>query len=108
MKYNFYCLTFFRRDKKSRSRSPEKKKSKSPSPNVHKLAFREGELRVKDEPLNKVTSCLHLGQSNIKGLLLKHELVEKKTYPLELKQTLLKNMSTVYLEQVKLFIFNTI
>ncbi|XP_071106220.1 probable ATP-dependent RNA helicase DDX46 [Haliotis cracherodii] len=41
-----------KREKKSKSRSPEKK-VKSPSPSAEKVLHREGELRVKDEPLNK-------------------------------------------------------
>ncbi|XP_060075225.1 probable ATP-dependent RNA helicase DDX46 [Ylistrum balloti] len=42
-----------KRDKRSRSKTPEKSKTKGDSSPERKLQFREGELSVRDEPLDK-------------------------------------------------------
>lgn len=47
------CSNMFSNVRKSRSKSPEKKK-RSVTPEAKKLTHREGEITVKDEPLDKV------------------------------------------------------
>lgn len=44
-------------NRKSRSKTPDKKK-RSVSPEAKKLTHREGEITVKDEPLDKVGTFL--------------------------------------------------